>query len=60
MTTEKLNQWYDFFKDTSERKFATMINNCLIECTFTPTMANLFKGSYNDANNRYRDYTPEY
>ena len=24
------------------------------------TMANLFKGSYNDANNRYRDYTPEY
>lgn len=45
MTTERLNQWYVFFKDTSEKRFEDMVDNCLIECVFPPTMANLFKGS---------------
>ncbi|ERI92132.1 hypothetical protein HMPREF1982_02673 [Clostridiales bacterium oral taxon 876 str. F0540] len=41
MTKEKAEQWYSFMKNMSESEFNRKIDNCLMTCRRSPTMADV-------------------
>lgn len=48
MTKERASQWYSYMKDIPEEEFNKRIDYVLKNCTYAPTMADIFKADVNN------------
>lgn len=48
MTKGRAAQWYDYMKDTPEEEYNKRIDYVLKNCTYAPSMADIFKADVNN------------
>ncbi len=60
MTKEKANQWYLFMSDFSEEQMEYAVSQCLKTCSYSPSMADIYKNKKKNDNFDPDEYWENY
>lgn len=57
MSEDRISQWYSCMKDMSDEEYNKKIDFVLKNCTYAPTMADIFKAEIRESNSAaYEDF----